>query len=130
MLARWFNRFRYRSTVRVNQREIEVKWTARAERELQQLEQGLVVELQLYFSCVVKKRILFHSGPGGSDTVRVNNRLDLTFQPIASAVCDPREFAARFPPGKNLSTGKAARMVPRRVEIDFRKNSWEGQFYY
>lgn len=129
VLERWFNRFQYCRTVRINQREVEVKWTARAERELRQLDQGLVVELQLYFSCVVKKRILFHAG-SEIDAIRVNDRLGLTFQAIASAVCDPREFASSYPQGKNLSGGKAARMVPRTVEIDFRQDGWEGQFYY
>ena len=129
VLERWFNRFQYCRTVRINQREVEVKWTARAERELGQLDQGLVVELQLYFSCVIKKRVLFHAG-SGIDAIRVNDRLGLTFRSIASAVCDPREFAASYPQGKNLSSGKAARMVPRKVAIDFRQGGWEGQFYY
>ena len=129
VLERWFNRFQYCRTVRINQREVEVKWTARAERELRQLDQGLVVELQLYFSCVIKKRVLFHAG-SGIDAIRVNDRLGLTFRSIASAVCDPREFASSYPQGKNLSSGKAARMVPRTVEIDFRQGGWEGQFYY
>ena len=129
VLERWFNRFRYCSAVRINQREIEVKWTARAEREMRQLDLGLVVELQLYFSCVIKKRTLFHTR-GGIDATRVNDRLGLTFRSIASAVCDPREFASSYPQGKNLSGGKASRMVPRTVEIDFRQGDWEGQFYY
>ena len=129
LLEPWFNRFQCRRTVRINQREVEVKWTARAERELRRLDQGLVVELQLYFSCVIKKRVLFHAA-SGIDAIRVADRLGLTFQPIASAVCDPHEFASSYPQGKNLSGGRAARMVPRTVEIDFRQGGWEGQFYY
>ena len=129
LLERWFNRFQYRGTVRINQREVEVKWTGRADRELRRLDQRLVVELQLYFSCVIKKRVLFHAG-SGIDAVPVNDRLGLTFRSIASAVCDPREFADSYPEGKNLSSGRAARMVPRRVEIDFRRGAWEGQFHY
>lgn len=129
VLERWFNRFQYCRIVRINQRAVEVKWTARAERELRQLDQGLVVELQLYFSCVIKKRVLFYAG-SGFDAIRVNDSIGLTFRSIASAVCDPREFATSYPQGKDLSSGKAARMVPRTVEIDFRQGGWEGQFYY
>lgn len=130
LLERWFNRFQYRGTVRINQREAEVCWTRRAERELQRLDTALVVELQLYFSCVVKKRVVFHLQPSQLDSVSLNSKLALNFRPIASAVCDPREFAASFPQGKNLAAGVAARMVPRLVEIDYRQGSWEGQFYY
>jgi len=129
-LERWLHRFRHCQTVHINQREVEISWTGRADRELQRRNQALVVELQLYFSCVVKKRVLFHSRAVEFDSIRVNDDIEIAFQPIASAVCDPQEFAASYPQGKNLSAGKAARMVPRAVEIDYRRNNWEGQFYY
>ena len=130
LLERWLHGFRHSRTLRINQREVEVSWTNRAERELQRCEQGLVVELQLYFSCVVKKRVLFHRHSVQFDSVAVNDKMALAFQPIASAACDPLEFATSYPPGKNLSAGRAARMVPRVVEIDYRQGNWEGQFLY
>lgn len=129
-LERWLHRFRHCQTVRINQREVEISWTRRAERELRRREQALVVELQLYFSCVVKKRVLFHQQAVEFDCIRVNDKIEIAFQSIASAVCDPREFASSYPGGKNLSAGKAARMVPRAVEIDYRRNNWEGDFCY
>ncbi len=122
--------FRHCQTVPINQREVEVNWTDRADRELRRLEQPLVVEMQLYFSCVVKKRVLFHHQSDQFDSVRVNDRIRMVFRSIASAVCNPEEFAASYPQGKNLSVGRAARMVPRRVEIDYRQGNWEGQFHY
>jgi hypothetical protein len=129
LLDRWFNKFRHRETVRINQRDVEVSWTERAERALQDGRQPLIVELQLYFSCVVQKRVLFHEDVD-FDTTVVNNRLEIAFRPIASAVCDPREFALSHPAGKDLSQGVAARMIPRVVEIDYRQGNWEGQFSY
>jgi len=129
-LERQCNPFRHRASVPICRREIELRWTSRADAELHRHEVALIVELQLYFSCVVKKRVLFHRLPVEFDTVRVNDRLELAFRPIASAVCDPREFAANHPHGRDLVVGQAARMVPRVVEIDCRKNSWQGQFAY
>jgi len=129
LLDRWCNRFRHQQTVAINQRDVEVRWTDRAEQNLQLCRQPLIVELQLYFSCVVKKRVVFHQRVE-FDTTVVSDRLQITFQPVASAACDPREFAASFPAGKNLSQGMAAGMVPRIVEIDYRRGDWEGQFRY
>ncbi len=129
LLDRWFNRFQHQQTVTINRRNVEVRWTDRAEQILQRDQQPLIVELQLYFSCVVKKRVVFHQRAAFSTTV-VRDRLEIAFQPVASAACDPREFAASFPAGKNLSQGMAARMVPRIVEIDYRRDNWEGQFRY
>jgi hypothetical protein len=129
LLDRWFNRFQHQNTVAINQRNVEVRWTDRAEQALQLGQQPLIVELQLYFSCVVKKRVVFHQRAAFSTTV-VSNRLEIAFQPVASAACGPREFAASFPAGKNLSQGMAARMVPRIVELDYQRGNWEGQFRY
>jgi len=129
VMDRWFNKFQHQHTVCINQRDVEIKWTERAERILQDGRQPLIVELQLYFSCVVQKRVVFHQR-AEFDTVVVNNRLEIAFRPIASAVCDPREFALNHPAGKDLSRGVAVRMIPRNVEIDYRQGNWEGQFGY
>ncbi len=128
-MDRWFNRFRHHKTVRINQRNVEVNWTERAERALRDDRQPLIVELQLYFSCVVQKRVSFHQHVE-FDTVVVNDRLEIAFRPIASAVCDPREFALNHPTGEDLLQGGAARMIPRSVEIDYRQDNWEGHFSY
>ena len=130
LLERSFNRFRHRASVCINQRPVELVWTSRAESEMRRLDHALVVELQLYFSCVVKKRVLFHRESASFDTVRANDRIEVAFRPIASAACDPNEFAENYPAGRNLLAEQAARMVPRRVEIDFRRGAWEGQFLY
>lgn len=129
LLDRWLNRYRYRCTARIAGRDVDVRWTTRAERVLQASPQPLVVELQLYFSCVIKKRVVFHRQADFA-TSRVNDRLEIAFRPVASRACDPREFAMHYPAGKDLSAGPAARMIPRRVEIDFRGGRWQGQFSY
>ena len=128
-LERWFNRFRHARSVTINERRVDVRWTGRAQRALERRDHPLVVEMQLYFSCVVKKRVLFHEHATLAGT-SVDRNLELTFEAVASAACDPAEFAASYPRGNSLSPGKAARMVPRRVEIDYRRGAWEGAFYY
>ncbi len=128
-LDRWIHRYQHHQSVRINQRDVDVWWTGRAEAALQCSQQPLIIELQLYFTCVVQKRVLFHRRVE-FDTTAVSQKLELAFRPIASAVCDPREFALNHPVGKHLSQGVADRMVPRRVEIDFRQGEWEGQFNY
>lgn len=129
-LERRLHRYRHHQTLRINQREIKLSWTGRAETALRQRRRVLVVELQLYFSCGVKKRVLFHQLPIDFESFRVNDKIELCFRPIASAACDPNEFATRYPSGRGLSAGVAARMLPRSVEIDYRRGNWQGQFYY
>lgn len=128
-LERWFHRYRYRAAVVINRRPVEVCWTARAERAMRKLERPLLVEMQLYFSCVVKKRVLFHDHSELA-MVEVNRRLQLAFNPVASAACDPQTFAQSHPGGRDLSANAAAKMLPRVVEIDYRRQRWQGQFHY
>lgn len=42
------------NTVEINGRQVLVEWSKAAARELAQRGQPLVVELELYFSCLVK----------------------------------------------------------------------------
>lgn len=128
-LDRRLHRLRHRRTVRLNGRDVEVRWTARADRALRARREPLVVELRLYFACVVQKRVLFHADYAGR-SVAVRPGFAIAFRPLASPACDPVEFAANHPPGLDLGNGAAARMVPRRVDIDFRNQTWEGQFRY
>lgn len=129
VLERWLHRYRHVEIVTLGERRLDVRWTGRAARELQRRNQPLTVELQLYFSCVVKKRVLFddHSA---LDTEPVTDKLRVAFRAVVSAACDPLEFAASYPPGEVLSKSAAARMIPRRLELDFRRGNWEGEFYY
>jgi hypothetical protein len=129
VLDRLLHRCRHRRTVSIGERPVEVCWTQRAALELQRRRQPLVVELQLYFSCMVKKRVLFHDQPL-ADSAPVSDELRLAFRAVSSAACDPLEFAASYPQGEVLSNAASARMIPRRVELDFRHHGWEGAFYY
>lgn len=129
IVDRWLNGYCHRRSLQVEGRPLELRWSDRAESELQRSRQCLVVELQLYFSCVVKKRVLFHQQADFA-TTRVDDRIEVAFRPIASAVCDPNEFARSHPAGRDLSPGPAVRMVPPIVEIDYRGGHWQGEFRY
>lgn len=51
------------NTIEINGRSVSVEWTKAAARELTRRTQPLVVELELYFSCLVKKFVHFHETP-------------------------------------------------------------------
>ena len=114
LLDRWLNRCRYRQSLRIDGREIEVRWSERAQRQLTRRDTPLLVELQLYFSCVVKKRILFHDR-AELESHPVNRSIHLAYRAIASAVCDPREFAVSYQHILLAASGRwPLRRCPRR----------------
>ncbi len=127
-LERCFNRFSHEQSVLLNGRTIKVMWTERAERQMLQSPVALRAEMQLLFSCVVKMRVLFNADRG-ADMVQVSPNLHIGLHAVASKACDPETFASDYPEGEDLSASYAGRLVPTRLEIDFRQAKWEGQFH-
>lgn len=130
LLERWFNPEITQIDICLRDKPLTVSWTHRAERMLSKLEQPILVEMQLYFSCVVKKRVLFHSRPPEEtiESVRVTPQLCVAFRPVEANSCDPEEFAAYFPVRREFVSPGAIRMHPSRLRIDHQNGNWVGEF--
>ncbi len=129
ILDRWLNSYSHSRSVVLGQKNLRVEWTDRAEKALQARSEPLVIEMQLYFSCVLKKRVLFHE-TSEIETKDVNDSMKIAFRPIQSAVCNPEDFAKNYPLGRVLDAPAATKMIPSRLRIDFRQGQWQGEFGY
>ena len=118
------------STVLINDKQVEVEWTKSAARELSKRTHPLVVELELYFSCLVKKFVHFHEAAPQCDTVAVNDKLSVFFRPVTSTACS-FEVADRLgrQPEIELDNPNVRKMAPRLVKIDFVRGNWQGNFW-
>ncbi len=117
------------ATVTIHGKPVAVDWSPAAERAIVARSQPLLVEMELYFSCLIRKRVRF---PGSAETTRFVNatpHLRVSFRPVMTASClidaeldEPRleEFPIVNP----------AAFVPRWLTIDFRKEAWTGLFGY
>ncbi|WP_126456761.1 hypothetical protein [Sulfuriflexus mobilis] len=123
----WLHPYKYRQTVSLNGHTLQVSWTHRAETALRQRSQPLLVEMQLYFSCVVQKRVLFCSETE-QEYVPVSDNLKVCFRPVEALSCDPEQFAAQHPVKRQLSSRFATRMFPARLSLDHVKGQWQGEF--
>ena len=127
MFVRLLNPYSHRKVIEFNGYELEVMWTSRAEIALRQRDEALLAELQLYFSCVVQKRVLFHT-QSEHDYVVVNEYLKLCFRPVEALACDAEHFAKHHPVKQQLSSRSATRMHPKQCLIDYVKDQWQGEF--
>jgi hypothetical protein len=130
MLDRWRNPESCHSTLLFRGEPLTVSWTRRAGRQLARREQPLLAEMQLYFSCVVKKRVVFHELAADQELqwLPVNAQLQVAFRPVEANSCDPREFAASFPVRRELDSRAAGQMHPAQLHLDFRAGQWCGEF--
>lgn len=130
VLDRYFHPAYLQVVVQLNGLPLLVDWTQRADRQLHRQQQPLYVEMQLYFSCVVKKRVLFHPLPSGEilPWVRVNELLQVAFRPVQAESCDPQAFARHYPVGRVMDSAAARKMHPDTLSLDYRRGDWSGEF--
>lgn len=121
---------RRRGNVIINGKPVAVEWTARAQRALESRPAPLMVELELYFSCLVKKFVHFREHPGSHTVAPVNDRLSLYFRPVMSTACSI-ETAERLgrQPETEITTASVRKIAPKRVWLDYRHGSWVGKFW-
>jgi len=117
--------------IQMNGRTVQVTITPAATQALAQRTAPLHVELELYFSCLVKKFVHFRDDSRGKTTVPVGDKLLLYFRPVTSTACtwDVAEQLGRQPEKDNDS--KALHHVaPKRVLIDHVDGQWRGSYEF
>ena len=124
-LDRYFHPYCHQQLVALPQGDLQLYWTARADKAMS--DQPVLLEMQLFFSCVVKKRLIFHREAPAAST-RVNEFLAVLFHAVEADSCDPWEFAQNFPERRILQTPAALKMHPKRLHLDYKSGQWSGEF--
>jgi len=118
-----------KATVSINGREVLVEWTSDAARELGRRQAPLFVELELFFSCLVKKFVHFREDSRGRPAVAATDKLFLYFRPVTSSACsvDVAERLGRQPEIE-LDTDAVRKIAPKSVRIDHVAGAWRGVY--
>lgn len=118
--------------VALHGRSVALHLSPRAEAALARRDEPLTVELELFFSCLIRTRVRFpeESGspvPDAETRPTVDGRLRLRFRPVMSRHCSLEE-------GHQLTGFPLARpgpFVPHWVRLDYRPDSgWVGELGY
>ncbi|MDH4274271.1 MAG: hypothetical protein OEW08_04460 [Gammaproteobacteria bacterium] len=117
------------ATVNINGKKVSVVCTKAATKALALRTQPLIVELELYFSCLIKKFVHFHETAPDRPLVIVNDKLSIYFRTVTSTACS-FEVAARLgrQPEVEINNDVVHRLAPKRVNIDYKKGTWVGTF--
>lgn len=106
---------------------LEIRLTPAAEAALARRATPLVVEMELLFSCLLRKRVLFDGPADGA--VAVNERLAVRFRPIMTRRCSVAEGGAT-PPSESFPLENPRPYVPNWLRLDYRRGQWVGEFGY
>ena len=114
--------------VELNSKQISVTVSKSALRSLEKAAKPLLIEVELYFSCLIKKVCHFREIENIDDYVRVMDGLYVHFRATMTNKCSIEEFdkdkTADFP----IVDQKP--YIPKWLNIDFSDNKWAGDFGY
>lgn len=115
------------SSVLLLGKPLRVHVTGSAQRALALRERTLLAEMELYFSCLIRKQVRFRNASSEADAVSVHSNLLIRFHPVMSASCaiDQTDGA---PPLTDFPVARLQAFVPRWLRIDYRAQSWLGNF--
>ena len=107
--------------------------TAPACAHLSRLAKPLQAEMELYFSCLIRKRVLFTTLPGNhplaDNTAEALPGLFISFNPVTTKECR----IVDNPDGpllKAMPIKDPARFVPDWIKIHYRSGQWLGEYSF
>lgn len=117
------------ATAEILGKKILVEWTASAEKAMQSLASPLLVEMELYFSCLIRKAVRFNETSTLHHGVLVAPKLSVGFRPIVTKACSVSEVGDdEEPPVEDFNLTKPEAFVPKKLFVDFRRGQWVGEF--
>ncbi len=89
------------------------------------------VELELYFSCLIRKRVNIRQQPRADAIFKtaVNDFLSISFRPVMTKVCLVSD-AVGEPDIEPLPIVKPERFTPNWLSLDYKNGQWQGEFGY
>ncbi|HHJ36193.1 MAG TPA: hypothetical protein ENJ87_10555 [Gammaproteobacteria bacterium] len=115
-------------------KQIQVEVSKKAEQQLSQRATPLFVEMELYFSCLLRKeiRIREHARDevDGAFTARLSDNVHISFRPVMTKSCSIESCDGESPPLSDFPIEKPQSYVPKWLKLDFKKGEWCGDFGY
>lgn len=115
------------STVEILNRTVRVEWSNAAESAMAGRMDPLMVEMELYFSCLIRKKVRFGDQAYSREFLPVTQHLAVAFRPVMTKSCKIDRDNAEAPLA-DFEIKNPSAFVPHWLKIDFRHGNWEGEF--
>lgn len=109
-------------------KNLEIRLSPTARHVLAERSSPLQAEMELLFSCLIRKRVHF-SEQVAKDAVPASDRLSVRFRPVMTRACMVSDLEGS-PPLDDFPIANPRPYVPRWLAIDYRRGQWVGEFGY
>jgi len=114
-------------SIQINDKPVEIRITDKADAALAMRSTPITAEMELFFSCLIRKRVCFYENEKG---IPVTDALNVDFHPVMNRHCSDTELEEDGPPMTDFPITKPTSFTPRWLSIDFKKGEWLGEFGY
>ena len=115
-------------TIEILGKQVLVEWSPSADKKLQELTEPLAVEMELYFSCLIRKAVRFGGDAQAGKFALAGPKLKIGFRPVMTKACNVKDFEVE-PPVEDFPIVRPEAFVPKRLTIDYKKGKWVGDFF-
>lgn len=113
--------------VKLADHEINVELSRSAQNRLAEEDVGLYAEMELYFSCLIRKKVRFHRSEPQSEVAYLDDKLGISFRPVMTKACG-NDYEGDEPPLTDFPIHDARHFIPKWLRIDYRHGQWQGEF--
>ena len=106
---------------------LDVELTRAAGKALDKQEKSIFAEMELYFSCLIRKKVRFYDSVQNGDVVYLNDKLGISFRPVMTKTCGT-DYEGDEPPLTDFPIHKAENFMPKWLKIDYCHGEWQGEF--
>lgn len=117
-------------TIDIGGKSLKLRISKQAEARLSQRAEPLLLEMELYFSCLIRKRVYVRESAEGFETIPVTRHLHIWFRPVVTKTCAISECDVGNPPVVDMPVVKPGRYFPRWLTLDYRSGRWHADFGY
>lgn len=117
-----------KTKVEILGRSVGIETSMAADEAMALLTSPLQVEMELYFSCLIRKAVRFGEDACGSTFTEAGPRLRVGFRPVQTKKCSIGALTATVVPLTDMPIVKPEPFVPKWLKIDFGKQGWTGEF--
>lgn len=106
-------------------RRLRLELTPAAQSALYARTTPLHAEMELYFSCLIRKRVRFDV-PVRGEAASFGQQLTVSFRPVMTRGCAVSEYTPESL--EDLPIVEPGRFLPHWLRIDWRDGAWQGDF--